>query len=37
MKHFGIEGTLRASFALYNTTEEIDALIAGIQRVKQLF
>jgi cysteine desulfurase/selenocysteine lyase len=37
MKHFGIEGTLRASFALYNTTEEIDALIAGIERVKQLF
>ena len=37
MKHFGIEGTLRASFALYNTTEEIDTLIAGIQRVKQLF
>lgn len=37
MQHFGIEGTLRASFALYNTTQEIDALIAGIQRVKQLF
>ena len=37
MKHYGIEGTLRASFALYNTTEEIDTLIAGIQRVKQLF
>lgn len=37
MKHFGIEGTLRASFALYNTTEEIDALIAGIERVKKLF
>lgn len=37
MKHYGIEGTLRASFALYNTTQEIDALVAGIQRVKQLF
>ena len=37
MKHFGIEGTLRASFALYNTTEEIDALIVGIERVKKLF
>jgi cysteine desulfurase/selenocysteine lyase len=37
MQHFGIEGTLRASFALYNTTQEIDALVAGIQRVKQLF
>lgn len=37
MKHFGIEGTLRASFALYNTTQEIDVLVAGIERVKQLF
>ena len=37
MQHFGIEGTLRASFALYNTTQEIDVLVAGIQRVKQLF
>ena len=37
MKHFGIEGTLRASFALYNTTEEIDTLIAGIERIKKLF
>ena len=37
MKHFGIEGTLRASFALYNTTDEIDALISGIERVKKLF
>lgn len=37
MKHFGIEGTLRASFAIYNTTQEIDALVAGIKRVKQLF
>lgn len=37
MQHFGIEGTLRASFALYNTTQEIDALVAGVQRVKQLF
>ena len=37
MQHVGIEGTLRASFALYNTTQEIDALVAGIQRVKQLF
>ena len=37
MKHYNIEGTLRASFALYNTTQEIDALVAGIERVKQLF
>lgn len=32
MKRFGIPGTVRASFALYNTTEEIDALIAGLQK-----
>ena len=33
----GIEGTLRASFAFYNTKEEIDALVAGIERVKGMF
>ena len=33
----GIEGTCRASFALYNTREEVDALVAAIQRVKQMF
>jgi len=37
MQHYGIEGTLRASFALYNTTDEIDALIDGIKKVKKLF
>ena len=37
MHRLGIEGTCRASFALYNTREEVDALIAGIQRVKQMF
>jgi cysteine desulfurase/selenocysteine lyase len=34
---FGIESTLRASFALYNTEAEIDALVAGIERVKKMF
>lgn len=33
----GIEGTVRASFALYNTKEEIDVLVAGIRRVAQMF
>ncbi len=37
MDRFGIPGTMRASFSFYNTTEEIDQLIAGIRRVKQMF
>ena len=37
MHRLGIEGTCRASFALYNTREEVDALVAAIQRVKQMF
>ena len=37
MRRLGIEGTCRASFALYNTREDVDALVAGIQRVKQMF
>jgi len=37
MHRLGIEGTLRASFALYNTHDEIDALVAGIRRVSQMF
>ncbi len=35
--HFGIPGTVRASFAMYNTYEEADALIAGINRVIKMF
>ncbi len=34
MQRFGILGTSRASFAMYNTTEEIDKLAAGIRRVR---
>ena len=34
MDHFGIEGTVRASFAVYNTREEIDALAEGLTRIK---
>ena len=37
MDRLGISGTVRASFALYNTKEEIDMLVAGIRRVSQMF
>ena len=37
MQRMGILGTVRASFALYNTREEVDALVAGIRRVSQMF
>lgn len=33
MDSFGIEGTVRASFSIYNTTEEIDQLIEGVDRI----
>ena len=36
MNRFGIEGTIRASFAVYNTEEEIEALAEGIKRVALL-
>lgn len=37
MDALGISGTVRASFALYNNKEEIDALVAGINRVSKMF
>jgi cysteine desulfurase/selenocysteine lyase len=37
MQHLGIEGTVRASFSFYNTKEEIDIFIAGIERVRKMF
>jgi len=37
MRRLGIEGTVRASFGLYNTKEEVDALVAGIERVAKMF
>ena len=37
MHRLGIEGTCRASFALYNTRDDVDALVAGIRRVSQMF
>jgi len=37
MTRLGITGTVRASFGLYNTKEEVDALVAGVKRVAQMF
>ncbi|MDR0866422.1 MAG: cysteine desulfurase [Candidatus Symbiothrix sp.] len=37
MDALGIEGTLRASFAFYNTKEEVDILVEGIKRVAKMF
>ncbi|MBR7066267.1 MAG: cysteine desulfurase [Prevotella sp.] len=37
MQRLGILGTVRASFALYNTREDIDALVAAIRRVARMF
>ena len=37
MRRLGIEGTVRASFGLYNTKEEVDVLVEGIQRVAKMF
>ena len=37
MHRLGIEGTCRASFALYNTHEEVDALVSAILRIQQMF
>jgi len=37
MDHYGIAGTIRASMVFYNTPEEIDVLVAGIERIKKMF
>lgn len=37
MRRLGIEGTVRASLGMYNTKEEIDALVNGIDRVRKMF
>ncbi len=37
IQRLGVEGTVRASFAFYNTKEEIDTLVAGIERVRKMF
>jgi cysteine desulfurase/selenocysteine lyase len=37
MQRFGVPATARASFGMYNTTEEIDALVAGIHKAREVF
>jgi len=37
IQRLAVEGTVRASFAFYNTKEEIDVLVAGIERVRKMF
>jgi len=37
MQRFGIPATARASFAVYNTFEEVDALVRGIEKVREVF
>ncbi len=37
MDHYRIDGTVRASMCFYNTTEEIDTLVTGIEKVKSMF
>ena len=37
MDRYGIPGTVRASFAFYNTKSEIDALVSGVERVRAMF
>ena len=37
MQRFGVDATARASFALYNTRQEVDALVAGIHKAREVF
>ncbi|WP_055095631.1 aminotransferase class V-fold PLP-dependent enzyme [Gabonia massiliensis] len=37
MERLGVEGTVRASFAMYNTKEEIDAFVTAVKRVSKMF
>ena len=37
MARLGVDGTLRASLAMYNTTEEIDVMIEALERARKLF
>jgi cysteine desulfurase/selenocysteine lyase len=37
MQRLGVPATARASFAFYNTFEEVDALAAAVRKVQQLF
>ena len=37
MARYGVSATVRASFALYNTSQEIEALVAGLKKVREVF
>ena len=37
MERFGVPATVRASFAFYNTRQDVDALVSGIKKVKEIF
>jgi cysteine desulfurase/selenocysteine lyase len=37
MKRFGVPATARASLGIYNTKSEIDALVAGLEKVRRMF
>lgn len=37
MEHFGITASCRASFGLYNTVEEVDALVSALELARELF
>lgn len=37
MRRFGVQGTVRASFAVYNTREDVDALVHGLTEVRKVF
>jgi len=37
MDRFGVPATARASFGLYNTREEVDALVEGLAKVRKIF
>jgi cysteine desulfurase / selenocysteine lyase len=37
MQRYGISGTARASFALYNTRSNVDALVSGLHKVREMF
>jgi cysteine desulfurase/selenocysteine lyase len=36
MDYFRIPGTVRASFSFYNTEEEVDRLVAGVEKARQM-
>jgi cysteine desulfurase/selenocysteine lyase len=37
MERFGVPATVRASFAFYNTRQDVDALVSGIKKVREIF